>query len=72
MFKSEPVLSLPVLIPAIVWLAAHFGFNLDESTASYIAGGVLAVTGWLARRTVTPVANPHDSAGRPLAPINIR
>jgi len=72
MFKSEPIFSLPVLVPIIVWAAARFGFSLDDSTATYIAGAVLAGTAWLARRQVTPVANPHDSAGRPLVPTSIR
>jgi hypothetical protein len=69
--KAEPV-TLAVLIPLVVWLAAHFGFNVDEDTASAIAGGLLVILGFFARHAVTPVANPHDNEGRPLKPVDTR
>lgn len=65
--NKEPV-AIATLIPIIVWLAAHYGFNLDEDTASAIAAGVLFILGIFARQTVTPVADPHDNDGRKLVP----
>lgn len=46
--------------------------QLDDATvatiATAIAAVIAAVTTWLARSRVTPVANPVDASGTPLVP----
>jgi len=53
--RKEPVL-VSALAPIVVWLAARYGFQLTDSTATAIAGGVLVVAAPVARQMVTPLA----------------
>lgn len=64
---KEPV-SVAVIVPIIVWVVTYFGIDMDEATATAIAGGVLAILGLFARQKVTPVADPHDNQGHKLTP----
>jgi hypothetical protein len=63
----EPV-TAAVLAPIIVWLGAYFGLDVDETTASQLAGAALVVAGLVARQSVTPESDPRDRKGRPLVP----
>jgi len=59
----EPVLTATLLAPLVVWLAAYFGFDLDEATATQIAGGVLLAGSLVARQRVRPLSKgPGPSA----------
>ena len=59
----EPVLTATLLAPLVVWLAAYFGFYLDEATATQLAGGVLLVGSLFARQRVRPLSKgPGPSA----------
>lgn len=69
--SKEPV-TAAVLVPVIVWLATYFGFNVDEETATAIAGALLVLIGLFARQRVTPLADPHDNAGRKLVPADTK
>lgn len=51
--KREPV-ATATLVPIIVWLAAHFGFEVDAETATMVAGALLVVCQLVARSMVTP------------------
>lgn len=69
--NKEPV-AIAILVPIVIWLAAHFGLKVDEDAASAIAGAVLVILGVFARQTVTPVADPHNNKGQKLVPADTR
>jgi hypothetical protein len=52
----EPVLTATLLAPVVVWLAAYFGFDMDEAAATQIAGVVLLVGSLFARQRVRPLS----------------
>jgi hypothetical protein len=59
----EPVLTATLLAPVVVWLAAYFGFDMDEAAATQIAGVVLLVGSLFARQRVRPLSKgPGPSA----------
>jgi len=58
--RTEPVLIGTVLVPVIVWLGARYGLDIDESTATNIAGVVLLAGGWIARNLVRTKATLPD------------
>ena len=53
--NNEPVLTVTVLTPIIVFVVTYLGMDMDFETATAIATAVLAVGGWFARQRVTPV-----------------
>jgi uncharacterized protein (DUF697 family) len=58
--KNNPV-AIASVVPIIVYLAAAFGFDVDEETAAGIAGFVLLAGGAVARqlvRTKRTLPNP--------------
>jgi hypothetical protein len=59
------------IVPIVVWLAAYFGFDVDETTATEIAGVVLVVLGFIARQRSTPVSDPRNNQGVPLVPAAV-
>lgn len=52
--NTEPVLTVAVFSPIVVFLLARFGLQVDTETAASIATAVLVVGGWFARQRVTP------------------
>jgi hypothetical protein len=69
LLTREPVAAAAVLAPIVVYLAAAFGFDVDEGTAAAIAGAALVIGGYVARRLVTPAARPRAADGTPLVPF---
>lgn len=61
-----------LLVAALLTLLTEFGIPLSDGQQSaitkFIAVAGLVVAGWLARRKVTPTADPRDNQGRRLAP----
>jgi len=46
---------------------------LSPTTTAWLGGAIAVLTailGVLTHNAVTPVANPHDNSGRPLAPLS--
>lgn len=58
--RSEPVLFATLLAPVVVWLAAYFGLDMDETAATQVAGGVLLAGSVLARSRVRTRATLPD------------
>lgn len=52
--EQEPV-ATSFVASVIVFLAAKYGFDTDYATATYAAGGVLAVLSFLARQLAVPL-----------------
>lgn len=73
--NNEPLFSKATLVAvasAALAVLVAFGINLDPVQVASILGfvGVVApfVVAYLARKHVTPVANPKDDNGSPLIP----
>lgn len=64
--RTEPVLSATLLVPVVVWLAAYFGLDMDEQTATAVAGVVLLAGSLFARSKVrTRTTLPDPTAVKP-------
>lgn len=77
--QPQPVLTRAGIVTALAVLSAllvHFGAasagSWVDAQSGWLAGLILAgspvVTGWLARKHVTPTASPKDDAGNDLVP----
>jgi hypothetical protein len=71
--KPEPVLAA-FLVATLSAVLAAVGFNLSDELVGQIAtlaaGAIVtAVSAWVARSRVTPVANPAAADGTPLVPV---
>lgn len=65
----EPVMYM-VLVEAAIALVVSLGFELTGDQTAAILGFAAAILGFIARQTVTPVADPRAPDGTPLARSN--
>lgn len=65
--QEEPVL-VQAVVQALVAFGVAFGWNLTDTQVATILALSAAILGLLARRQVTPLANPRMSDGTRLVP----
>ena len=53
------------LVPAVVWLASHYGLGWDATTCSWIAGGLVLIGTYVMRYvTTSPIAGIFTKENR--------